>query len=79
MQKIVFREMVDEQPDADTGNVVLELQEQAHSVFNRNEPSFLLKHSAVLSSRSLVWTAGEIVQPTLQEFDPFENDDGKME
>ena len=30
-QKIVFREMADEHPDADTGNVIVVLQEQEHS------------------------------------------------
>ena len=35
--QIVFRETADEHPDAETGDVLLVLQEQEHSVFNRNE------------------------------------------
>ena len=51
-------------------------------MFKRNEPSLLLKHSAG-SELEITHFAGEniscIVQPMMQEFDPFENDVGKME
>ena len=33
--------------DAETGDVILVFQEQEHSVFKRNDPSLLLRHSAI--------------------------------
>ena len=58
MQKIVFRELADEHPDADTVEVNFFLQEQEHEASKRNGLSLLLRHSAVLMSKSLIWTAG---------------------
>lgn len=93
--KVVFREMADEHPDADTGDVIFVLQEQEHSVFKRKGADLFLERSISLvealcgfeleithldGRKLLVKTSpGEIVQPMMQGFDPFEDQDGKME
>merc|ERR1712136_281624 len=92
---VVFREMADEHPDADTGDVIFVLQEQEHSVFKRKGADLFLERSISLvealcgfeleithldGRKLLVKTSpGEIVQPMMQGFDPFEDHDGKME
>merc|ERR1712136_215108 len=46
--KVVFREMADEHPDADTGDVIFVLQEQEHSVFKRKGADLFLERSISL-------------------------------
>ena len=79
--QIVFRETADEHPDAETGDVLLVLQEQEHSVFNRNE-LFLVEALCCLELEithldgrklQVATPPGEIVQPMMQGLDPFEN------
>ena len=68
--KIVFKETADEHPDAETGDVVLGCKNRTNH--------FLLRHSALWSSKSLIWTAktaGEIVQSMMQGLNQFENND----
>ena len=68
--KIVFRETAAEHPDAETGDVVLGYRNRTNH--------FLLRHSALWSSKSLIWTAkspGEIVQSMMQGLNQFENND----
>ena len=80
--QIVFRATADEHPDAETGDVLLVLQEQEQSVFNRNELFLVealcgleLEITSHLDGRKLQVTTppGEIVQPMMQGLDPVEN------
>ena len=65
--------------DAETGDVILVLQEQEHSVFKRNEPLLVeaeLEITFLGCRKTLVTTSpGEIVQSMRQGSDPFENHD----
>ena len=65
----MFRETADEHPDAETGDAILVLSEQEHSVSKRNELSLVEAHCGVTTSLR------EILQPMMQRSDPFENDD----
>ena len=81
--KFVFRETADEHPDAATGDVILLLQEQEHSVFDRNELFLVealcgweLEITHLDGWKLQVTTSpGEIVQPMMQKLEPFENGD----
>jgi len=93
--KVVFREMADEHPDADTGDVVFVLKEQAHTEFKRRGADLFIERKISLvealcgfeieikhldGRTLLVKTApGDIVKPMAQGFDPFEDTDNKME
>lgn len=93
--KVVFREMADEHPDADTGDVNFILKEQPHELFKRRGADLFIekKISLVealcgfeievthLDGRKLkIKTApGDIVKPMPQGFDPFEDKESKME
>mmetsp|Transcript_48446 Transcript_48446/g.105377 ORF Transcript_48446/g.105377 Transcript_48446/m.105377 type:complete len:511 (-) Transcript_48446:202-1734(-) len=93
--KIPFREMADEHPDADTGDVIFVVKQQEHAEFKRKGADLYLekKISLVealcgfemslthLDGRKLLikTTPGDIVKPMLQGFDPLATADGKME
>lgn len=93
--KLTFSEMADEHPEADAGDVIFVLQEQAHAVFKRKGADLYMEKSISLSEalcgfqleiehldgrKLLIKTqAGDIVKPMLQGFDPLAKDDGKME
>lgn len=93
--KVVFREMADEHPDADTGDVVFVLRQQEHPEFKRRGADLFVhrKISLVealcgfsielnhLDGRKLLikTSPGEIVKPMAQGFDPLAEHEGKME
>jgi len=85
--KLVFREMADEHPEADTGDVVFVLKQQDHSDFKRNGADLYLERKISLSEalcgfelnithldgRKLIVKSspGELVKPMLHGFDPL--------
>jgi len=93
--KIVFREMADEHPDADTGDVNFVLKEQEHAVFKRKGADLFLERKISLvealcgfeleithldGRKLLVRTSpGEIVRPMDPSCDPFADTENKME
>jgi len=93
--KVTFREMADEHPDADTGDVVFVLKEQPHAEFKRRGADLFLERKISLvealcgfemqvnhldGRKLLIKSApGDIVKPMAQGFDPFEDKDSKME
>jgi len=93
--KVTFREMADEHPDADTGDVVFVLKEQPHAEFKRRGADLYVERKISLvealcgfeielthldGRKLLVKTApGDIVKPMAQGFDPFEDTENKME
>jgi len=93
--KVVFREMADEQPDHDTGDVVFVLKQQEHAVFKRRGADLFVEKDISLvealcgfemeinhldGRKLLVKTnPGDIVKPMEQGFDPFADNEGKME
>jgi len=93
--KIVFREMADEHPDADTGDVNFVLKQQEHAIFKRKGADLFIERKISLvealcgfelevthldGRKLLVKTSpGEIVKPMEQGFDPFADNDNKME
>ena len=69
--------------DAETGDVILVLQEQEHSAFKRNE-LFLVEALCDMELEithldgwklQVTISLGEIVQPMMQALDSYENDD----
>merc|ERR1719215_1041789 len=93
--KVQFREMADEYPDCDTGDVNFVLKEQEHAIFKRRGADLFIERTISLvealcgftmevthldGRKLLVKTApGEIVKPMLHGFDPFEDHESKME
>jgi len=93
--KVVFREMADEHPDADTGDVVFVLQQQEHPVFKRKGADLFIERKISLvealcgfelelthlDGRKLLikTTPGEIVKPMAQGFDPLAKTEQKLE
>merc|ERR1719181_2309537 len=93
--KLHFREMADEHPDADTGDVVFVLKQQEHKEFKRRGADLYIERKISLvealcgfemevthldGRKLLIKTApGEIVRPLAQGFDPMADNDGKME
>lgn len=93
--KVVFREMADEHPDADSGDVIFVLKQQEHEVFRRKGADLYIERTVSLvealcgfeleithlDGRKLVISTspGEIVKPMMQGFDPFQDNEGKME
>merc|ERR1711979_41674 len=85
--KVVFREMADEHPDADTGDVVFVLKQQEHSEFKRKGADLFIERKISLvealcgfeleithldGRKLLIKTSpGEIVKPMAQNFDPL--------
>merc|ERR1719359_2158726 len=93
--KVVFREMADEHPDADTGDVVFVLKQQEHSVFKRRGADLFIERKISLvealcgfemelphldGRKLLVKTSpGEIVRPMSQGFDPLADHESKKQ
>lgn len=93
--KIPFREMADEHPDADTGDVVFVLKEEKHNDFKRKGADLFVERTISLSEalcgfslelmhldgrKLIIKTApGDIVRPMMQGFDPLTKDENKME
>jgi DnaJ-class molecular chaperone len=93
--KVVFREMADEHPEADPGDVIFTLKEQEHKEFKRKGADLFLERKISLvealcgfemevthlDGRKLLvkTTPGELVKPMGRGFDPLETKDGKME
>merc|ERR1719148_401631 len=93
--KIVFREMADEHPDADTGDVNFVLKQQEHAEFKRKGADLFLERKISLvealcgfeleithldGRKLLVKTApGDIVKPMERGFDPFTETENKMD
>lgn len=88
--KEVFREMADEHPDADTGDVILVLKEQEHKEFKRRGADLFIERKISLiealcgfeieithlDGRKLLIksTPGDVVRP-LANFDPLSSSD----
>jgi DnaJ family protein A protein 2 len=93
--KIPFREMADEHPDADTGDVIFVCKQEEHKVFKRKGADLFVERTISLvealcgfemelehldGRKLLIKTApGEIVKPMLQGFDPLAEEEGKLE
>merc|ERR550532_1824269 len=93
--KVPFREMADEHPDADTGDVVFVLKQQEHADFKRKGADLFIERKISLvealcgfkievthlDGRKLMikTSPGEIVQPMAQGFDPMANEESKTE
>jgi len=93
--KVVFREMADEHPDADTGDVNFILKQQEHEVFKRKGADLFIEKKISLvealcgfemevthldGRKLLVKTEpGDIIKPMAQGFDPFGDNEGKTE
>eukprot|EP00929_Paragymnodinium_shiwhaense_P005536 TRINITY_DN1076_c0_g1_i1.p1 TRINITY_DN1076_c0_g1~~TRINITY_DN1076_c0_g1_i1.p1 ORF type:complete len:513 (-),score=204.13 TRINITY_DN1076_c0_g1_i1:373-1911(-) len=85
--KVVFREMADEHPDADTGDVMFVLKQQEHAVFKRKGADLFVEKKIGLvealcgfememehldGRKLLIKTSpGEIIKPLAQGFDPM--------
>merc|ERR1711871_412395 len=93
--KIPFREMADEHPDADTGDVIFVVKEQEHAEIKRKGADLYIERTISLvealcgfqmefthldGRKLLIKTSpGDIVKPMAQGFDPLAEQDGKME
>jgi len=93
--KVPFREMADEHPDADTGDVVFVLKQQEHAEFKRKGADLYLERTISLvealcgfemlithlDGRKLIVKSepGDIVKPMAQGFDPLAETENKME
>merc|ERR1719454_1277106 len=93
--KVNFREMADEHPDMDTGDVIFVLKQQEHGVFKRKGADLFIERDISLvealcgfemelthldGRKLLIKTQpGEIVKPMTQGFDPFADTESKME
>merc|ERR550532_571937 len=93
--KVPFREMADEHPDADTGDVVFVLKQQEHADFKRKGADLFIERKISLvealcgfsmelthldGRKLLIKTSpGEIVKPMAQGFDPMAMEEGKTE
>ncbi|CAK9004921.1 unnamed protein product [Durusdinium trenchii] len=85
--KVVFREMADEHPDADAGDVVFVLKQQEHADFKRKGADLFIERKISLVEALCGFTMelthldgrklqiktqpGEIVKPMSQGFDPL--------
>eukprot|EP00927_Polykrikos_kofoidii_P003985 TRINITY_DN1158_c0_g1_i12.p1 TRINITY_DN1158_c0_g1~~TRINITY_DN1158_c0_g1_i12.p1 ORF type:complete len:515 (-),score=101.08 TRINITY_DN1158_c0_g1_i12:469-2013(-) len=93
--KLQFREMADEHPDADTGDVFFVLKQQDHAVFKRKGADLFIERNISLvealcgfelevthlDGRKLLVKSspGEIVKPLAQGFDPLSTEAAKTE
>merc|ERR1719440_1813508 len=93
--KVTFREMADEHPDMDTGDVIFTLKQQEHAMFKRRGADLFIERDISLvealcgfemelvhldGRKLLIKTSpGEIVKPMPQGFDPFADTESKME
>merc|ERR1719230_1663015 len=87
--KIPFREMADEHPDADTGDVIFICKQEEHPEFKRKGADLFIERTISLvealcgfqlelthlDGRKLLIKSqpGDIVKPMAAGFDPFEN------
>merc|ERR1719316_2082783 len=92
--KVPFKEMADEHPDADPGDVIFVLKQQEHADFRRKGADLYIERSISLvealcgfelelthlDGRKLIIKTkpGEIVKPMVQGFDPLAEADDKM-
>jgi len=90
-----FREMADEHPDADTGDVVFVLKQQEHAEFKRKGADLFIERKISLvealcgfkmelthldGRKLLIKTSpGDIVKPMAQGFDPMAAEDSKID
>merc|ERR1719197_2178736 len=88
--KMTFREMADEHPDADTGDVIFVLKQQEHKLFKRKGADLFLEREISLvealcgfemevehlDGRKLIIRTrpGDIVKPAMKGFDPLETE-----
>lgn len=93
--KVVFREMADEHPDADAGDVVFVLKQQEHADFKRKGADLFIERKISLVEALCGFTMelthldgrklqiktspGEIVKPMSQGFDPLAKEEAKTE
>merc|ERR1711870_31468 len=93
--KIPFREMADEHPDADTGDVIFVVKEQEHADFKRKGADLFIERKISLvealcgfelelthlDGRKLTikTSPGEIIRPMAKNFDPLADTENKME
>jgi len=93
--KVTFRDMADEHPDMDTGDVIFVLKQQEHAMFKRRGADLFIERDISLvealcgfemeithlDGRKLIIKTqpGEIVKPMSSSFDPFADTEGKME
>merc|ERR1712228_853633 len=91
--KVQFREMADEHPDADAGDVVFVLKQQEHADFKRRGADLFIERKISLvealcgfelelthldGRKLLIKTSpGEIIKPMAQGFDPLAKEEGK--
>jgi len=91
--KVPFREMADEQPECDTGDVIFVLDEQEHKEFKRRGADLFVERNISLvealcgfqmelthldDRKLLIKTEpGEIIKPMLQGFDPLSCQSGE--
>merc|ERR1719230_1841609 len=89
--KVTFREMADEHPDADAGDVVFVLKQQEHADFKRKGADLFIERKISLvealcgftlelthldGRKILIQTSpGEIVKPMAKGFDPLATDE----
>merc|ERR1719162_2222188 len=93
--KIQFREMADEHPDADAGDVVFVVKQEEHKIFKRRGADLFIERKISLvealcgfemevthldGRKLLIKSApGDIVKPMEGGFDPFAETDNKMD
>merc|ERR1740138_1361618 len=93
--KVTFREMADEHPDADAGDVIFVLKQQEHAEFKRKGADLFIERNISLvealcgfeielnhldDRKLLIKTSpGEIVKPMSHGFDPLAKEDTKTE
>merc|ERR1719436_2068211 len=93
--KIPFREMADEHPDADTGDVVFVVKQKEHAEFKRKGADLYIERTISLvealcgfeievthlDGRTLLvkTSPGEIIRPMAKGFDPLQDTENKME
>jgi len=91
--KVQFREMADEHPDADTGDVIFVLKQQDHAVFKRKGADLFVEREISLvealcgfemelkhldDRKLFIKTApGDIIKPMLAGQDPLAKEEGK--
>merc|ERR1712038_1425700 len=93
--KIPFREMADEHPDADTGDVIFVVKQKEHPEFKRKGADLFIERTISLvealcgfelelthlDGRTLLikTSPGEIIRPMAKSFDPLADTENKME
>jgi len=93
--KVPFKEMADEHPDADAGDVIFVLKQQEHADFKRRGADLFIERKISLVEAlcgfeieithldgrklKIQTSPGEIVKPMSQGFDPLAKEDDKTE